>query len=237
MKFKLTEIHTLETKPYEGPVYDLTVENDESYNIDGIVVHNSACSTRIKTGCGVPQLSAIGDCAKCSIPIIADGGCKTPGDVCKAIAAGASMVMLGGMLAGTDETPGDTIWKAKPGTFTRDVIASKALSEQAIKSSTHKPFVTDSGYTYLPYKVFRGMASKEANEDQFGSMADWKTAEGISTLVPAKGPVKNIILDIMGGLRSCMTYNGANNLNELRRGVQFVSITNAGLMESKPHIL
>lgn len=213
MKFKLTEIHTLKTKPYEGPVYDLTVANDESYNIDGIVVHNSACSTRIKTGCGVPQLSAIADCAKCSKPIIADGGIRTPGDVCKALAAGASMVMLGGMLAGTDETPGEIQYK--------------------YYDPPDGPYAQMKGRE--PFKSFRGMASKEANEDQFGTMADWKTAEGVSTMVPCKGPVENVIKDIMGGLRSCMTYLGAGTIGEMRSRAEFIEITSAGVLESLPH--
>lgn len=229
MKFKLTEIHTLETKPYEGPVYDLTVENDESYNIDGIVVHNSACSTRIKTGMGVPQLTAIMDCSKCSVPIIADGGCKTPGDVCKALAAGATMVMLGGMLAGTDETPGEA--KEIEG------LIPLARPVDGIYNVKNHRIFQDFTPAHVKYKVFRGMASKEANEDQFGVMADWKTAEGVSTMVPCKGPVENVIKDVIGGLRSAMTYNGSCNLEDFARRSEFIEITNSGVVESTAHIL
>ena len=157
------------------------------------------CSTRIKTGFGVPQLTAIFDCVKCGAPIISDGGCRTPGDIAKALAAGASMVMLGSMLAGTDECPGEVIGG---------------------------------------YKTVRGMASKEAYEDFFeGPLPDWKTAEGISTRVKYKGPVKNVIDDIVGGLRSAFTYCGAANLKEFQRKAEFIEITHAGYQESVPHIL
>lgn len=153
----------------------------------------SACTTRIKTGFGVPQLSAIMECSRVKMPIIADGGCRTPGDVVKALAAGASMVMLGGMLAGTAETP-------QPG-------------------------------------VFRGMASQEAQVDYMGGMHDWKTAEGISTLVPIKGTVRNVIQDIVGGLRSGMAYAGAYTLEELQKRTEFIEVSPAGREESGPHIL
>ena len=159
----------------------------------------SVCTTRIKTGVGVPQFTAIQDCKRINRPIIADGGLRTPGDIAKAIAAGATMVMLGNMLAGTDETPGDVHPKGD-------------------------------------WKTFRGMASKEANEDFYGAMTDWKTAEGISTSVQCKGPVENVIKDIMGGIRSSLTYNGAHNFTELRRSVEFVRITQAGRIESGAHI-
>jgi IMP dehydrogenase len=161
---------------------------------------------------GTPQFTAIQECSKASRPIIADGGIRTPGDVCKALAAGASMVMLGGMLAGTDETPGEVVNRVEIGDERGNVIRVEGQ------------------------KVFRGMASKEANEDQFGVMADWKTAEGVSTKVPYKGPVEPIIKDIMGGLRSSMTYNGSGNLEEFRRRARFVRITPAGKIESGAHI-
>lgn len=162
----------------------------------------SACSSRSKTGFGVPQLSAIMACSKCKVPIIADGGIKSPGDVVKAIVAGATMVMLGGMLSGTDETPGEK-------------YTNKNNQE---------------------YKIFRGMASKEASENYFGAMPEWKTAEGISVKVPYKGSVKEIIKDIVGGLRSGLTYGGANNLTELRRNCEFIEISTASRIENTTHI-
>lgn len=142
----------------------------------------SVCTTRDKTGFGVPQLSAIMDCSRVDIPIIADGGMCKAGDVVKALAAGASMVMLGGMLAGTDEALGGT--------------------------------------------TYRGMASVEAQEDHFGSVADWKTAEGISITVAHRGSVDGIIKDVVGGLRSGLTYAGAQNIAELHRKAVFMEVSN-----------
>ncbi len=166
----------------------------------------SVCTTRIKTGFGVPQLSALQDCRKVDRIIISDGGTRYPSDAVKALAAGADFVMLGGMLAGTEETPG-TIVEAM-------VDGKKVL-----------------------FKRFRGMASKEAQDDFMGGMSDWKTAEGISVDVLCKGPVKNIIQDIMGGIRSGLTYCGALTIKDLQRKAQFMEITNAGRVEGTPHAM
>lgn len=157
----------------------------------------SVCSTRIKTGCGVPQLTAIIDTTD-EGPIIADGGCRSSGDIAKALAAGAQLVMLGGILAGTDETPGEV---------------------------------------FQGYKIYRGNASREVVNEKLGGMTEWKTSEGISTEVLTKGPVADIIKDIEGGLRSALTYVGARNLAEFRANARFIKITNAGMVESHPHIL
>jgi len=155
----------------------------------------SACSTRLNTGCGIPQLTAIMSIADAcpDACLIADGGIRSPGDVVKALAAGANMVMLGGMLAGTDETPGDG-------------------------------------------STFRGMASKEAMREHTEQAADYKTAEGESFEVPGKGPVKDVIQHILGGLRSGMTYCGASNISELQARADFVRITPSGMVESSPHL-
>lgn len=160
----------------------------------------SVCTTRIKTGYGVPQLTAIMECSKVDRCIIADGGIRYPGDAVKALAAGADMIMLGGMLAGTDETPGEIV-------------------------------VRDG----RRYKQFRGMASKEAQEDFMGAMQEWKTAEGVALEVPARGPVRNVLLDILGGIRSGLTYCGAAEIRELKRKAQFIEITAAGRIEGTPH--
>jgi IMP dehydrogenase len=164
----------------------------------------SVCTTRIKAGFGVPQLTAIQDCRKVDRPIIADGGIRQPADAVKALAAGAEFVMLGGLLAGTDESPGE--------------IDSKKINGKEFK-----------------VKKFRGMASKEAQEDFMGSMSEWKTAEGVSLEVPLKGSAKNIILDIMGGIRSGLTYCGASTIRDLQRKAQFIEITPAGWLEGTPH--
>lgn len=165
----------------------------------------SVCSTRIKTGFGVPQLTALQECRKVDRCVIADGGIRTPGDAVKALAAGADFIMMGGLLAGTDETPGDGFIRQN----------------------------TDGTETKL--KRFRGMASREAQEDFMGGMAEWKTAEGVAVEVLAKGPVRNVILDVMGGIRSGMTYCGALNIKQLQRKAQFMEITPAGFHEGTPH--
>jgi len=165
----------------------------------------SVCTTRIKTGFGVPQLSALFDCRKVDRPLIADGGVRVPADAVKALAAGADFVMLGGMLAGTDETPGDTVIK--------DLGEGRKTT----------------------VKRFRGMASREAQEDFMGSMSDWKTAEGISVEVPARGPVKEVLQDLLGGIRSGMTYCGALTIKDLQRKAQFMEISPSGQIEGTPH--
>lgn len=167
----------------------------------------SVCTTRIKTGFGVPQLTALHECRKVDRAIISDGGIRHPADAVKALAAGADFVMLGGILAGTDETPGETV--------------------------TH----TGADGTAAQFKRFRGMASREAQEEYMGMMQEWKTAEGVAIEVPARGPVKNIILDLMGGIRSGMTYCGASTLKQLQRKAQFMEITPASKIEGTPHAL
>ncbi len=163
----------------------------------------SVCTTRIKTGFGVPMLTAIQECSRVSRSIIADGGLRTPGDVVKALAFGADFVMLGGMLAGTAPTPGEV--------------------------RTHPDGSR--------YKTFRGMASRDAQEDFMGMMADWKTAEGVSTEVPYCEEADTIIADIMGGLRSGLTYGGARDIREMQRKLDYVVVSGAGRRESLPHKL
>ena len=163
----------------------------------------SVCSTRIKTGFGVPMLTCIQDCARADRSIVADGGIKTSGDIVKALAFGADFVMIGGMLAGTAPTPGEVIQKED---------GSKV-------------------------KRYRGMASKEAQENFLGQMHEWKTAEGVATEVPFKENPDAIIGDIVGGLRSGLTYAGADTISELQRKLNYVVVTQAGRIESLPHKL
>lgn len=168
----------------------------------------SMCTTRIKTGFGIPTLQAVMDCSKtitflnnqydCKIGLIADGGIKNSGDIIKSLAAGADAVMLGNLLAGTDEAPGDII-KGRDG---------------------------------KKYKIYRGSASfgdKKTRGEQT------KHIEGEETLVPYKGSVKKVILDLVDGIRSGFSYGGATNLNQLQSNAEFVRITNAGYTESIPH--
>lgn len=164
----------------------------------------SVCTTRMKTGFGVPQLTALVECRKVDRTLISDGGIRYPSDAVKALAAGAQFVMLGGMLAGTLETPGDAVTAAD-------------------------------GKTQV--KRFRGMASREAQEEYMGAMQEWKTAEGIAMEVPLKGSAEAVIRDLMGGIRSGMTYCGAATIRDLQRKAQFMEITPAARAEGAPHAL
>jgi IMP dehydrogenase len=196
----------------------------------------SACSTRIKTGIGVPQLSAIMECSKLSKPIIADGGIRTPGDAVKALAAGASFVMLGGMLAATWETPGEVNYISNTGYnaihFLNDAenVIADSLSKRHIKIGTNSS-------SYFAHKQYRGMASKEAFEDTYGELPEWKTAEGVAVTLKVKGSVKQVIHDLVGGLRSGLTYCGSEDIKQLQSRAEFIQVTNAGIAESHPHIL
>jgi IMP dehydrogenase len=168
----------------------------------------------VVAGVGVPQISAVLECAneaaKSGVPIMADGGIKYSGDMVKAIAAGAHSVMLGNLLAGTEESPGETL-----------------LLE---------------GRTY---KVYRGMGSLSAMSSGRGDryfqegVKDLKklVAEGIEARVPYKGPVANVIYQMIGGLRAGMGYCGVATIEDLRSRTRFVRITAAGLRESHPHDL
>ena len=166
----------------------------------------AVCTTRIKTGFGVPNLTAIKECARVDRSIIADGGIRTPGDIVKALAFGADFVMIGSLLAGTRPTPGK-VW------------VKKQADGKEIK-----------------VKAYRGMASSEVQEEHYGGMAEWKTAEGISVDLPYKATENEIIADIIGGLRSGLTYGGASTIKELQRKLNYVRITAASKLESLPHI-
>ncbi len=172
----------------------------------------SICTTRIVTGFGVPQLSAIMECAEAAkvlnLPIIADGGIRNSGDLTKSLAAGASTAMLGGSLAGTDESPGATV----------------------IRAGTR-------------HKIVRGMASLSANIKRRtldkGELAieEWGEVvpEGVEAVVPYKGPLADVLHQLIGGLRSGLSYAGAVSIQELWEKAEFVRITAAGMQESQPH--
>ena len=163
----------------------------------------SLCTTRIVTGCGVPTFSSVMECAAVAedynIKLIADGGIRSTGDIVKALAAGADVVMLGAMFAGTDETPGSVI------------------------KDTHGVF-----------KEYRGSASLSSYITQ-EKVAKWRAPEGEATLVPYKGPVKNVLENINGGIRSACSYVGANDLAELRGKAKFIHVTSNAVIENGPH--
>ena len=182
---------------------------------DGIKVGigpGSICTTRVVAGVGVPQLTAVFDtaeaAAKLGIPVIADGGLRTSGDVAKALAAGAAAVMVGSLLAGTEEAPGETfLWQGRT------------------------------------YKSYRGMGSVAAmargSADRYFQQ-DIKdqlklVPEGIEGQVPYKGPARDVLHQLVGGIKAAMGYTGSATLKELRDRAEFVQITNAGLRESHVH--
>ena len=163
----------------------------------------SVCTTRIQTGVGYPQLSAVIECADAAHGlgghIIADGGCTCPGDVAKAFAAGADFVMLGGMLAGHDEGGGDVITKI----YETDEVTD-------IGDGFY-----DSVYKEKQFVQFYGMSSNAANTKHFGGLKDYRSSEGREVLVPYRGEVARTIQDLLGGIRSTCTYAGAKTLKQL----------------------
>lgn len=167
----------------------------------------SMCTTRIVTGHGVPQLTAIEQCAKVkewdTVKIIADGGIRNAGDCVKALAFGADMVMIGSLLAGTNETPGKVI--------------------NAMKNDK-----------FYQAKEYRGMASRAARSSVTTVDSSY-TPEGERKLVACKGPAKDVIDQLIGGIRSGFSYSGANTLEELQENAEYVIMSANGIAESKPH--
>ena len=172
----------------------------------------SFCRTRVTTGVGYPQLDSIISCADAAHGlnglIIADGGCKTPGDVAKAFCANADMVMLGTMFAGTDECDGNIITKyIHEGEY--------SLSE----SGQYEPIINES-----KYMVFYGMSSDLAQKSHFGGIKDYRASEGLVEEVPYRGSVNISVRNILGGLRSCGTYIGAASIKYFGKCASFVRV-------------
>ena len=185
-----------------------------SLGVDGLKVGigpGSICTTRVVTGAGVPQITAIMECSRAAknsgVPIIADGGIKFSGDITKAIAAGASTVMIGGLFAGTEESPGETI--------------------------------VYQGRTFKSYRGMGSLGAMEAGSaDRYSQeLADRgkSVPEGIEGQVPYKGPLSALVDQLVGGVRSGMGYCGAENLKELQEKSRFIRISSAGLRESHVH--
>ncbi len=177
----------------------------------------SVCTTRVKTGVGFPQLSAVIDCADAAHGlgghIIADGGCSTPGDVAKAFAAGADFVMLGGMFAGHDQGGGEVIDKYyKTGEWIKEETTVDKIVRTVWKDAIErKQFVK-----------FYGMSSKSANDKHFGGLSNYRSSEGRTVLTKYKGCVNITIQDILGGIRSTCTYAGAAKLKDLSKCTTFI---------------
>ena len=192
------------------------VEDLVKAGVDAVKVgvgSGSICITRVITGSGVPQLTAVLDCAEIGkqydIPIISDGGTRTSGDATKALAAGASSVMLGSMLGGTDESPGSTI------------------------SKNGKRFKIYRGMASLA--AARGRKTKETGQIDLGDDLNDFVAEGVEAFVPYKGTVTDILVQITGGIRSGLSYCGAHNILQMQKNSEFIIMSRAGFAESQSH--
>ncbi len=211
-KFPKAEIVAGNVATYEG-ARDLALAGADGIKVG--VGPGSICSTRIVSGAGVPQLTAIMDCARITrekdVPICADGGLRDSGDLAKAFAAGASSVMLGSLLAGAEESPGWTV----------------------VRGGSR-------------WKIYRGMASlgatlsrkkKDSPEDLDPIEVAEVVPEGVESMAPYKGPVAEVLHQLIGGVRSGMSYCGASSLPEMWKKAEFIRITSASWAESRPHHL
>jgi len=175
----------------------------------------SICITRIVTGAGVPQLTAVIECAKVAdrkrVPVIADGGIRNSGDITKAVAAGASTVMIGSLLAGTEESPGITVM--------REGRKHKLVRGMASVAASYDRFSRE---------------PEQGDEDSAVSLIDY-VPEGVEAFVPYKGNASELLGQLVGGLKSGLSYCGATNISQLRGKGEFVKISRAGLEESYPH--
>lgn len=173
----------------------------------------SICITRVITGSGVPQLTAVMDCARIGkeygIPIISDGGTRTSGDATKALAAGASSVMVGSMLGGTDESPGTVLTK------------------------NGKRFKVYRGMASLAASI--GRKSKETGSISLDDDLNDYVAEGVEAMVPYKGTVTDILKQLTGGVRSGLSYCGAHTIPQMQQNAEFIKMSRAGFAESQPH--
>ena len=173
----------------------------------------SICITRVITGSGVPQLTAVMDCAKVAndhgVPIISDGGTRTSGDATKALASGASSVMVGSMLGGTDESPGTVLTK------------------------NGKRFKVYRGMASLAASL--GRKSKETGSSSFDDDLNDYVAEGVEAMVPYKGTVVDILKQLSGGVRSGLSYCGAHTIPQMQENAEFIKMSRAGFAESQPH--
>ncbi len=204
--------------PDAVPVYDLEIDDDShSFIADNAIVHNSICTTRVVTGVGAPQVTAVYDawlaCRPAGIPVIADGGLQHSGDIAKAVVAGAETVMLGSLLAGCDESPGDLIFvNGKQFKAYRGMGSLGAMSSRGKKS----------------YSKDRYFQAEVDSDDKI-------VPEGIEGRVAYRGPLSAVAHQLVGGLRQSMFYVGARTVPELQERGQFMRITAASLAESHPH--
>lgn len=176
----------------------------------------SVCTTRLKTGVGYPQLSAVMECADAAhglgAHICSDGGCKVVGDICKAFGGNSDFVMLGSMFAGCDECEGEWTYEYRAG-----------LPESGFWQPLDPGYNTEKRKTTLKYY---GMSSKDAMDKHHNGVANYRTAEGKCVVVPYKGTADTIIRDIYGGIRSACTYIGANKIKDFGKKTTFIQVNN-----------
>jgi inosine-5'-monophosphate dehydrogenase len=212
------KILSREPLPEAVPVYDIEVDcATHSFIADNVIVHNSICTTRVVAGVGVPQITAIHEVAKAckpaGVPVVGDGGLQYSGDIAKALVAGADTVMLGSLLAGCDESPGELVFvngkqfKRYRGMGSLGAMASRGK----VSYSKDRYFQADVG-----------------SDDKI-------VPEGIEGQVPYRGPLRAVAHQLIGGLAQSMFYVGAHTIPELQQRGRFVRITSAGLKESHPH--
>ena len=212
------KILSREALPVAVPVYDIEVDcPTHSFIADNVIVHNSICTTRVVAGVGVPQITAIHEAAKAcrpaGVPVVGDGGLQYSGDIAKAMVAGADTVMLGSLLAGCDESPGELVfvngkqYKRYRGMGSLGAMASRGK----VSYSKDRYFQADVG-----------------SDDKI-------VPEGIEGQVPYRGPLRAVAQQLIGGLAQSMFYVGAHTIPELQQRGRFVRITSAGLKESHPH--
>lgn len=211
LSYDLIEIEEIETRSYDGVVHDIEVEEDHSYCVEGIAVHNSICTTRVVSGVGVPQFTALQNCISRydDLTIISDGGIRYSGDILKAFVAGADAVMLGGLLAGTDESPGEI-----------ELFEGRAYKH------------------YRGMGSLGAMSGTFGSKDRYSQSrvsSDKLVPEGIEGRVPYRGSVAKVIHQLVGGLMSGMGYIGASSLSEIYNRGHYVQVTAAGIRESHPH--
>lgn len=218
------EIHKSELINNDKKTYDLEIEQDHSYNINGIIVHNSNCTTRKQTGVGRSQLSAVIECAEAAHAVdgmvCADGGITCVGDINKAYGAGADFVMVGSLVAGSDEADGDIIEKM----YRTNEYDFADLSKFQTDENSEYPDKYDPIrpiYEIKQFKLAYGMSSKYAQDKHWCGMAKYRASEGIVTLKPYTGPVQDTIDEYLGGLRSCMTYISARRLKDIPKCCTF----------------
>lgn len=229
MKFVLEPISKIDSyEIMQEIVYDIEVEDDHSFCVnDGTIVHNSACTTRFATGCGIPQLSCCLENAYVAHGlqsdekrlglICSDGGHKTVGDVCKALCAGSDFVMLGGYFAGSDPCEGEWEYEYRSAIVDNN---GKIVQEwwQPIDPGYRPPEKRKTKFTYY------GMSTHYAQEKYEDTIKNYRASEGTKIKIPYKGPIENIIQELLGGIRSCCCYIGSQSIKHMSKCGQFCRV-------------